>query len=174
MPLFPLLAGAELTATFFNDSIDNCRSVKYQTADQTRTSSTTYLDSTSLVMPVVANGVYQFDSCLFYDTSATADVKIRMTLPAGSAALVAPWSSGTGISGTANSINQQGAAPVSNVLEWVAGGVATNTVMSIRPVGWINIGGTAGNLVIGHAQNTSSAVNTVLKQGSWIAVSRVL
>lgn len=171
--LNPLLAGQDLTATFFNNSIDNARSMKYQVTDITRNNTTTYLDSTDLVMPVLANVAYTFESCFFYDSSTTADVKVRLTLPAGSAALVAPWSAAVANTTAVNAINQQGAAPVSNVLEWPANGAGTGTVMSIRPVGWLNISTTAGNLVIGFAQNTASAVNTLLKQGSWFAISRV-
>lgn len=169
--LNPLLAGQALTATFFNNSIDNARSVTYQKTDLTQNNTTTYVDSTNLVLPVLANAAYTFESCMFYDTSAAAAVRIRITLPAGAAALIAPWSSNT--SASANAINQQGAAPASNVIEWQAGGVASGTVMSIRPVGWINIAGAAGNLVIGFAQLTATAVNTLLKTGSWFAVTRV-
>lgn len=173
MPLNPLLAGQDLTSTFFNASIDNARSMKYQKTDITRNNTTTYLDSTDLVLPVLANAAYTFEACFFCDTSATADAKIRLTLPASSAALIAPWSSGTGITTSTNALNQQGAAPVSNVVEWVFGGVATGTIVTIRPAGWINIAGTAGSLTIGFAQNTASAVNSLLKTGSFFIVSRV-
>lgn len=170
-----MLAGQDLDDAFFNNTIDNARSVKYQKTDITRNNTTTYLDSTDLVVPVLANAAYTFEGCFFYDSSTTADVKIRLTLPASSAALIAPWSAGTGIGAgsTANPINQQGAAPVSNVVEWQAGGANSGTVMSLRPAGWLNISTTAGNLVIGFAQNTASAVNTLLKTGSWFAISRV-
>lgn len=171
--LNPLLAGAGLTATFFNNSIDNARSMKYQKTDLTQNNTTTYLDSTDLVLPVLANAAYTFEACMFFDSSTTADVKIRLTLPASATALIAPWSSGTSAAVGGNAINQQGAAPVSNVVEWIAGGVGSGTVQSLRPIGWINISGTAGNLVIGFAQNTASAVNTLLKTGSFFAVTRV-
>lgn len=173
MPLNPLLAGQDLTSTFFNASIDNARSMKYQKTDITRNNTTTYLDSTDLVLPVLANAAYTFEACFFYDTSAAADAKIRLTLPASAAALIAPWSSGTGITTSTNPLNQQGAAPVANVVEWIAGGVATGTIVTIRPAGWINIASTAGNLTIGFAQNTASAVNSLLKTGSFFIVSRV-
>lgn len=173
MPLNPLLAGQDLTTTFFNASIDNARSMKYQKTDITRNNTTTYLDSTDLVLPVLANAAYTFEACFFYDTSAAADAKIRLTLPASAAALIAPWSSGTGITTATNALNQQGAAPVSNVVEWVVGGVATGTIVTIRPAGWINISATAGSLTIGFAQNTASAVNSLLKTGSFFIVSRV-
>lgn len=171
--LNPMLAGQDLDDAFFNNTIDNARSVKYQKTDITRNNTTTYLDSTDLVLPVLASAAYTFESCFFYDSSTTADVKIRISLPTGSAALISPWSSGTGATGGTNAINQQGAAPVSNVVEWIAGGIGTGSVMSIRPVGWINISTTAGNITVGFAQNTASAVNTLLKTGSFFAVTRV-
>lgn len=171
--LNPVLAGQNLTADFFNTSIDNARSMKYQKTDLTRNNTTTYLDSTDLVIALVAGAAYTFEGLFFYDTSATADIKIRITLPTGAVSLISPWSSGTGISATANPLNQQAVADVSDVNEWIAGGVAIGTLMSIRPVGWINVTGAAGNLTVGFAQNTASAVNTLLKQGSWIALTRV-
>lgn len=172
--LTPLFAGQNFTPNFFNAAIDNTRSAKYQTVDLSRTSTTTYLDSTDLVLSVVANGVYQLDTCFFYDSTTTADVKIRLTAPTGTTGLIVPWSSGTGITGTTNSINQQGAGPVSAVWEWIAGGAGSGTIMAIRPAGWINVSSTAGNLVIGMAQNASVATATLLKTGSWFAIQRLL
>lgn len=168
-----MLAGQDLDDAFFNTSIDNARSVKYQKTDITRNNTTTYLDSTDLVVPVLANAAYTFESCFFIDSSTTADAKVRLSVPTGSAALIAPWSSGTGASTNTNAINQQAAAPVSNVVEWIVGGIGTGTVMSLRPVGWINISTTAGSLVIGFAQNTASAINSLLKTGSFFAITRV-
>jgi|SRR6185312_8163689 len=171
--LNPMLPGQNVDPQFFNDSIDNARSVKYQKTDLTRNNTTTYLDSTDLTVAVLANAAYTFEACFFVDSSTTADAKVRLTLPASSAALIAPWSSGTGAASGGNAINQQGAAPVSNVVEWIVGGVGSGTAQSLRPVGWINISATAGNLVIGFAQNTASAVNTLLKTGSFFAITRV-
>ena len=172
--LVPWLAGQDFTPTFFNATIDNALSVKYQTADTIRNATTTYLDSTDLVLPLLANAAYTFDCCIFYDTSAAADCKIRFTFPASTAALIVPWASTNTANTTAtNTINQQASVPVSNIIEFTLSGVASGTIMSARPSGWINVSTTAGNLVIGHAQNTSSAVNTLLKKGSWITLSRV-
>lgn len=172
--LTPALAGQNLTPTFFNTTIDNALSVKYQTADTIRNATTTYLDSTDLVLPVLANAAYTFESCLFYDSSTTADVKIRVSLPASSAALIVPWASTATVNTTGvNPINQQASVPVSNIIEFAMPGIGTGSIMAARFAGWINVAGTAGNIVIGHAQNTSSAVNTLLKKGSWIKLSRV-
>src|SRR5690348_13369767 len=165
MPFNPLLAGQDLTSTFFNASIDNARSMRYQKTDITRNNTTTYLDSTDLVLPVLANGAYTFEACFFIDSTTTADAKVRLTLPASSAALISKWGQDVGVTGTTNAVNQQGAAPVANVVEWTIGGAGTGTIVNFRPAGWINISGTAGNLVIGFAQNTASAVNSLFKTG---------
>jgi hypothetical protein len=170
----PFLAGQDATPTTFNAAIDNALSTKYQTADTIRNATTTYLDSTDLVLPLLANAAYTFDSCLFYDSSTTADVKIRLSLPAGSAALIVPWAStATANTTSTNAINQQASVPASNIIEFAMPGIGSGSIMSARPSGWINVSTTAGNLVIGHTQNTSSAVNTLLKKGSWITLTRV-
>jgi hypothetical protein len=172
--LNPMLAGQDLTATFFNATIDNARSMKYQTADGTRNNTTTYLDSTDLTIALVANAAYTFDSCFFYDSSTGADVKIRLSLPVSTVALVASWGSTNLANTTAtNTITQQGIGATSNIVEFSFSGAGSGTVMSARPSGWISVAGTAGNLVVGHAQNTPAVVNTLLKQGSWFAISRV-
>jgi hypothetical protein len=173
--LNPLLAGADFTATFFNDSIDNCRTIKYQAADGTRNNTTTYLDSIYLTAPLVASGVYVFDSCFFYDSSTAADIKIRLSLPAGTGALISPWgSTNTANTTTTNTINQQGAGPVSNIVEFTFSAAGSGTVMSARPSGLLAVAGTAGNLVVGHTQATATVVNTLLKLGSYFTLGRVL
>lgn len=173
--LNPLLAGADFTNDFFNDSIDNARSIKYQFSDGVRNNTTTYLDSTDLTAALVASGVYVFDSCFFYDSSTTADIKIRLSLPASSGALIAAWgSTNTANTTSTNTINQQGIGPTSSIVEFTFSGAGSGTIMSARPSGFISVAGTAGNIVVGHAQNTASAVNTLLKAGSYFTLGRVL
>jgi hypothetical protein len=172
--LNPLLAGQDLTSTFFNATIDNARSLKYQTTNIVRNNTTTFLDSTDLVIALVANGVYQFDSCFFYDSSTTADIKVRLTFPTGTAALIAPWgSTNVANTGTTNSMDQQGSVPASDVITWSFNGANVGTTMAVRPAGWINVSTTAANLVVGFTQNTANATNTTLSKGSWIALTRV-
>lgn len=172
--IVPALAGQNLTPTFFNTTIDNALSAKYQTVDTARNATTTYLDSTDLVIPLLANAAYTLDCCIFYDTSTAADMKLRFSFPASTAALIVPWASTNVANTTAtNTINQQASVPASNIIEFTLSGVASGTIMSARPSGWINVSTTPGNLVVGHAQNTSTAVNTLLKSGSWITLTRV-
>lgn len=172
--LVPMTSDQDLAAEFFNDSIDNTRMVAYQTADQTVNNTTTYLESTDLVIPVTADASYILESCFFYDTNSTADIKIRIRCPTVTGiSLVAPWSSGTAITGVTNNINQQGSGPPVTDFEMPCGGVSAGTVLSIRPAGWIEIFTGSGNITVAFAQNTANVSNTILKQGSWLALSRV-
>lgn len=172
--LAPAIDFQQLQATFFNGSIDRMRSTAYQTIDLTVNDTTTYTDSTDLSIPIDPNSDYIFESCLLYDTSATADAKLKINFPFANPALIAPWSSGTAITTATNSLNQQGVdAPAFLTIEFACGGVASGTIMSIRPAGWFHNDSVTGPLFISITQNTATAVNTILKQGSWIAITRV-
>ena len=73
--LNPLLLAQDVTAEFFNDSIDNMRSVAYQTADVTvNNTATVFTASPDLTLPIESGASYIFESCLFFDTSAAADI----------------------------------------------------------------------------------------------------
>lgn len=179
--LVPMVQNQDVRAAFVNTSIDNMRSVAYQTADVSVTNTAgTYQLATDLIIPgLVANAEYIFESCLFYDTSAAADIKIRLRLPFIGKILIAPWYSGVAITGVTNNIDQTGydensANASSSTLEIHAGGVAAGTVMSIRPTGWIRMSTASGDLAIDHVQDTPATTQTILKQGSWIALARVL
>jgi hypothetical protein len=171
--LNPLVSDQDVMSEFFNTSVDNMRTVKYQTADSTVNNSITFLESSDLVIPVAAGASYIFESCLFYDTSSTADIIIGISTTVVNAALIAPWSAGATLASTANSLNQQGTGVPTTLLQIVCGGFASGTVMSIRPVGWMKIDTASGEISISHTQNVATAVNTILKQGSWISLARV-
>lgn len=174
--LIPMVPNQDFRSEFFNTTIDNMHSVAYQTSDISVTSqATSFQLATDLILPdLVADAEYIFESCLFYDTSATADINIRIRLPFIGAILIAPWSSGTAITTATNNINQQGQGSTSSsTVEMIAGGVAAGTVMSIRPTGWIRMFTSSGDLAIDFMQSVSSATSTILKQGSWIALTRV-
>lgn len=174
--LVPMLPNQNLRAEFFNTSIDNMRSVAYQTSDISVTNSaTTFQLATDLIIPdLVAGGEYIFESCLFYDTPAAADINIRLRLPFIGAIAIAPWSSGTAITSATNNINQQAITDsgTGDTIELICGGVAAGTIMSIRPTGWFRMSTSSGSLAIDFMQNVASATSTILKQGSWIALTR--
>lgn len=175
--LVPMVPNQDLRAEFFNDSIDNMRSTAYQTADVSITNDAiNFKASADLVIPNLVGGAeYIFESCLFYDTNSTADILINIKLPFIGLAMIAPWYSGSAITGSTNNINQQGqGASTATVVQFVAGGIAAGTVMCVRPVGWIRMSTSSGPLSIEFGQNAASTTGTILKQGSWIAITRVL
>lgn len=175
MPFDPFAAGETLTAAKLNAGLDNVARTVYQTADSPpRNNSTAYLDSTTLVMALEANAGYIIDSFIIYDTNSTADFKIRFTVPSGGFIRMAKWGQDTGASAVAGSINVQAIDDTSDAVEFTLGGVASGTMMTARPSGIIAVGATPGNLQVAFSQNTATAINTVLKLGSWVALSRVL
>jgi hypothetical protein len=169
--LVPMAGQQDLTAAFFNTSIDNMRSVAYQTADVSVNNTVVRQDSTDLTLPALGTAEYIFESCIFYDTNSTANAVIQLNFPFVDT-YIAGWLSFTSVA--TNPIYQQAIPGVGiQTLSLVAGGVASGTVMSIRPTGWIRCYGASGNIFISFTQNTATAVNTTLKQGSWIALTRV-
>jgi hypothetical protein len=171
--LTPMAPNQNMTAPFFNDSIDNARTIKYQAADSIRNNTILFLDSTDLTAPMVALASYIFEGYFFYDTSATTDIIIRLRAPIASALLISQWGSGTGITTATNSINMGAVSGITTV-DLVYGGVSSGTIMSVNPRGWIStLGDTTGGFVVAHSQNVAAAGNTLLKQGSYFTLARV-
>ena len=177
MPLVPFVPGQQLQSTPLNTALDNVRTVRFLFTNPglTVNNTTTILNSSDLTVAVVANARYSFDSWIQYDSGTTPDIKIQLTGPTGTGFTIARWGVGTGATGgqTANAIDQ---GVTLGTTTWVQafGGVGAGTSMSARCVGHIAVGGTAGNLVMGFAQNTANASNTNLSQGTWFAISRVV
>lgn len=161
-------AGQKIRASDYNADQDRIRKL-YQKADQTRNNSTAFLASPDLVFPVTAGVFYAFDSLIMYDTDATADFKHEWLLPAGSGISIATWTST--ITGTA--VDSVVAHDVLTGFSFASGGVALGTVMSCCPRGIIAVGGTSGTLTIRFAQNVATAINTKLKLGSWVELTKV-
>lgn len=172
MPAIPALTGENITATYVNNKLDWTAQTKQQTADLTRNAQITFLDSADLVIPLVAGASYSFESNLMYDTAAAADIVIRISYPSGTTGLISNAGSGTAITTATNAINQQASSLSSTSVSLTYGGVATGTILSVNPSGGFTVGVTAGNLVVGFAQATSNASNSLLKQWSWIRLSR--
>jgi hypothetical protein len=164
--------GVRLTALEDLTAVGKSRAV-YQKNDQSQNNAnggTTYTNSTDLVLPVVANGVYLMESQLIYDTTTVPQIKIKFLLPTGSPALrIAPWFSGD---------------PAGNAAIWhdVFDGVeffpgaksSSGGFMSCRPGVMFTVGTTAGNLNVQFAQNTADVTSAVLKVASWMRLTRML
>ena len=165
MPLFPVTAGADLTATLFNSTVDNAGVMAYQGADSTPVNnSTTLVASTYLTIPVVANGFYTYEDNILYDTSATANFQYLIVCP--------NFSTNGPISRVAISTAGTLTLNADTSLSTAAGGGGVGTVRAVRRSGLLSIG-VVGNVSIQFAQNTANASNTLLKIGSWIRLTRV-
>lgn len=175
----PLASIQDFTSEFFNTSIDDMWSVAFQASDNSTVSNVgvgTEVYSPDLTLPMASAGIYIFQSCFFYDTSAAADISIIIKTPFVSAGYVAPWSSGTAITGATNNIDQSATNTLATsglAYFFSCGGVGSGTVMSIRPYGYFEQDTSSGFMQIAHQQVTTSTAQTILKQGSWIALSRV-
>jgi len=165
MPLFPVTAGADLTASLFNSTVDNAGVMAYQGADSTAVNnSTTLVASTYLTIPVVANGFYMYEDQILYDTNSTADFQYL---------IVCPFSTTNGpLSRVFLNTSLALTMNADTSLSTAAGGSAVGTVVPIKRSGLLAIG-VAGNVSIQFAQNTANASNTILKVGSWIRLTRV-
>lgn len=148
-------------------------------ADKVVTSSTTLQDDNHLVLPVTSNASYTFQLWLMGQAagnSTVGDLKCGFTFPATATVHF----SGTGPN---NADLSSGIGSQSNG-EWIARPSAVSGVTNI-PFGMSGVPicvhltgvlynlGTAGNLRLQWAQNTSDSNSTTLLAGSWMRLVRV-
>ncbi|HEY6020341.1 MAG TPA: hypothetical protein VIY48_10670, partial [Candidatus Paceibacterota bacterium] len=141
-----------------------------RTSDDGRTNNTIAAD-TQIVIPVVANAVYEIDGILFFTSaSVTPDVAIQFDGPASSNGLwqsVAPPTSATTDDSTVRTV----ATPFATSRTY---GLQTASQIFGFPVsGMLETAGTAGNFTLSWAQSTTNATPTTIKTYSWIRLSRV-
>lgn len=172
MVAVPVLVGENITVDYVTKKLDWTAQTEYQTVDLTVNNTVTISNSSDLVIPVVAGASYAFESCLLYDTASGPDIKIQISYPSGTTGLIYNGGSGTAITTASNAINQQATSLSGTSITNNYGGVAAATILAVLPSGGITTP-TAGNLTIGFAQVVATAANTLLKQWSWIRLSRV-
>jgi len=139
----------------------------------TSSSSTTLINATDLVFPMVANGIYEVDICLsFTSTSSTANTQIGWALPVGANHTSVGTGPGSGdassVNGTANHRTIIGAFAATIVFGSPAAGSGYSIVMRSRIVNGAN----AGNAQLVFAEAVASASIT-MKSPSWITARRV-
>jgi len=135
-------------------------SYAFKPADTTRTLTTTLADDPDLVLPVLANKHYAFEMWISENVHNTPDLKIAITMPAGA---------------TLESLLMSSAfASADDTYDGSSRIVfGTATVDSVTLIGAITVAGTAGNVTLQWAQNTSDANNTTLLEGSWIRLTQL-
>ena len=156
-------AGGVLTATA------NPTVVKAKAGDEQRTSDVAFSDDAGLKgWGVVANAVYVIDGLLWPESaSATPDIKIQFTGPAG-ASFRAFGDLGRTLAVTVNNeiwtaLSQSQAIPLA--------GVVDREGVIIK--GWLSVGATTGTFSMQWAQNASHATPTALLAGSWLRLQKV-
>lgn len=144
-------------------------------ANQTVTSSTVYIDDTELKFAISASQTWVATFVLFVDGAQAADVKFKVTAPAGSTVSAAI----SGLDGAAT-------ANTASALQFAAAGTAA---ADVGAVGVLNTGGvatvpvtvhvsvlnsvTAGNVTLQWAQQASNATGTTVLAGSFLTATKV-
>lgn len=145
----------------FNTAVEHLTVRK--TADQSVTSSTVLVDDTALVLPLLANEIWQFKFFVVYGAGTVGDMKLGYTFPTGGdlrmsgpAALDAGGTLAYYIFSTTTS--------PTTARTFIGNGVASYVTLPMEGV-FVN-GANAGNLTLQFAQNTSDATSTTVKANS--------
>lgn len=153
--------GTNWISLFSRGLYANLRKVTAQIATP---SSTVLQNDNTLLTALPTAGTFGFRCALLYDTSTTADFKIAFTWPAGATAewgmigVATTGAAGVG-DGTFLGTNVSGTAIA-------VGGAGVGNVQLAIVEGDITMGGTAGNLQLQFAQNTSDATNSTMRARS--------
>lgn len=144
--------------------------LKRKAASQTLLSNTTLTNDNTLFVALPTAGTFGWRCWLLYNSSLTADIKLTYTWPAGATATWSGMGLASTATGTSGDINMAAVTVSGTTL--VFGGAAANSVILLE--GEIVMGGTAGNLQLQWAQNTSDATNTSVLARSRMMVWRSL
>lgn len=141
---------------------------KVKSADQSVISSTTYVDATDLEFAVEAGGVYEYEYVWLTETGATGVFKAQLLASANVNMGATNW--GTGVNAPSSfSAGTAVIAAGTTIAVFIAGGQHN------RSIGRGFIYATnAATMKVQFAQVSSEAVNTTLKAGSFIKVTRLL
>lgn len=123
------------------------------------------LTTTGLMVAVLA-GTYDMTAYLIYNSSSTADAKIKLIAPGST---VINWTQNAPIVNTAASNTQITRSSLTIGSEAGMGGTGTDLVA--LPVGRVTFT-QAGTFLIRFAQNTADPSNTILRAGSWLHLAR--
>jgi hypothetical protein len=165
-------AGQTLTAAALNALVPLEAQLS---SDQSKTSNTTFADLTDLTLAVEANATYQVEG-LFIATSAAnaaGDVKYRFSYPANATMTITgpgphnSLASGSQADGEWFYVLLDNSSPTADIPY----GASTAGAAAIIN-GKLVVGATAGDLVVGWAQQSSNANATVFKAGSYIRLRR--
>ena len=145
----------------------------FKTAEaQVTNNSTVLISDTHLVLPMQANAWYTIEGMLVWESGTTGDFKVGFTVPAG--AFLQRWALGSIDTTATTLIGVTNVGISSSAGSTLArGGVAVGTMQTGWLSGIVQTAATAGNLQLQWAQNAAEAVNTRMKQYSWMKLTRV-
>lgn len=135
-------------------------------------SNTTLQNVTALVVALPTAGTFRWYTTIFYDASQVADIKFAFTWPAGANGA---WGSvgGLAVGATGTTGDGQFGSITASGTSLPFGGANVGTGLAVRLEGDITMGGTAGNLQLQAAQNTSEATNVTVRERSQLVVWRI-
>lgn len=157
----------------------NPLTVVAKAADESVTSSTTLHDDAALSLAVEANSKYLVDvRLLLLAGSATPDFKFGFSVPAGASVYWAPeMESNVASGGFSVYWSPSTAAAASAAQALLTTGVlnvqATTTLIGLHLLGTLITAGTAGDLKLQWAQQTSDAAAATVKAGSALQIVKV-
>lgn len=139
-----------------------------KSADESVTSSAVLQNDDHLVVGLLANSQYWIELFLIYQAGTTEDLALGFSVPSGAALY---WTHGGlrgGATGSVDNISrtfldESGAG-------WIGGTGANAVVMG---EGRVVTGGSAGNLQLRWAQNTSGGTATIVRAGSILIAQRL-
>lgn len=135
-------------------------------------STTTLQNDDELFVPLPTAGTFAFEGRIIYDSATAADIKFAFTIPAGASFT---W----GIIGPATTVSSgigdgNFNVTTSSATALTAGGSGVGVFTNALLWGEVTMGGTAGNLQLQWAQNTSDATVTTVRARSRLLAWREL
>jgi len=161
------VAGQVVTAAYLRQWMANWAPLAVvKVSNTSRASVTAHADDPELTLPVAASTVYMFESLLIYDAGGGL-ISLGLSTPAGATTQFTPEGLDTAVTTTTTGAQRRaiGGAGIGS------GGAGVLTAADPRAV--ITVSGTAGNVALNWAQNTSNVTPTILKAGSWIRLTPI-
>jgi hypothetical protein len=159
--------GDVLTASDTNEYLVNTRFV-IKPGDTSRNTTTTMTNDPDLSVAADAGKSYLTEVLVQYGATIGADIKATFTVPAGATFSGQLTGQGAGTSYLANGVDA--GFPVTGTFSMNGGGAFD---LGFRLSGVLVTDGSAGNLTLKWAQNTSNAANTTVRAGSFMLLRRV-
>lgn len=134
--------------------------------------STAFVSDSHLVLSLQANARYRLDGLLVWDSGTTGDIKFQWVFSAGAPTM--PWwqvfSVDVGVTTGIGNLNALPSSASATPLARAGSGIGTFTSGLLSGIITTTL---ATTITLQWAQNAAEAVNTRIKQNSWIGATRV-